>query len=118
MTPHAMVMTALLLGAFVSAAGAYGLLFCLSRVAGSRGLKTASHLSYVALCAVAVAIVAFTPLHFWWKVMIAASCAAYIVIPPVTLRYLKSLHRGEKTFDATRPARYFDRHQFGLFPRA
>ncbi len=90
-----MVATALLLGAFVAMAGTYGLLYCLAHLWDRSVLRNASLLSYAALCAITVALIAFTPLHFGWKVLIAASCAAYLVIPPITWRYLTKLHRGE-----------------------
>jgi len=41
-------------------------------------------------------LVAFTPLHLGWKALIAASCALYLIIPPVTWRYLLRLHRTER----------------------
>ena len=68
-----MVSTALMLGAMVVAAGAYGLLYCVARLHGSPMLSTASRASCVALVALAAAIVALTPLHFGWKALIVAS---------------------------------------------
>jgi hypothetical protein len=94
-TPRAMVATALLLGAFVAMAGTYGLLYCLAHLGEHAGLRKASLLSYGALCAITAALMVLTSLHFGWKVLIAASCAAYLVIPPITWRYLTRLHRGE-----------------------
>lgn len=104
MTPRAMLATALALGAFVAAAGAYGILYCAARLWRRRALKTASEASCSAMIAIAAAIVAFTPLHPGWKILIAASCAAYVAIPPVTWRYLNRLHRGERTSHDARPA--------------
>lgn len=104
MTPRAMLATALALGAFVAAAGAYGILYCAARLWHRRALKTASEASCSAMIAIAAAIVAFTPLHLGWKILIAASCAAYVAIPPVTWRYLNRLHRGERTSHDARPA--------------
>jgi len=97
MTPSAMLATAVLLGAFVAAAGAYGLLFCLAAIKKKAELKPAVYATYAAMCAIAGAIVAFTPLYAGWKVLVAASCAAYVVIPPITMRYLARLHREERT---------------------
>lgn len=95
MTPRAMLATALLLGAFVTAAGAYGLFYCLARRSHQSVLKIASLVSYAALLAISVAIVILTPLHVGWKIFIVANCAAYAAIPPVTWRYLTRLDRGE-----------------------
>lgn len=115
MTPRAMVATAILLGAFVAAAGAYALLYCASRLSERPVLRIARDLSYVALCASAGVLVGFTPLHLGWKVLLAASCAVYLMIPPVTFRYLKRLHRGENASHATGLAQHADRRLPGLF---
>jgi multisubunit Na+/H+ antiporter MnhG subunit len=117
MTPGAMVATALLLGAFVAMAGAYGLLYCASRLYDKAVLRTATHLSSAALCIVATAVILFTPLHAWWKVLVVASCGIYLSIPPVTWRYLKRLHRGNR-YHGPRSAKRANRHLFGLFRRA
>ena len=96
MTPSAMLTTALLLGGFVTAAGTYGLLYCAARISDHKMVRAGGYVSYAALCLIAFALVAFTPLHFGWKVLVAASCAAYLMIPPVTWRYLARLHREER----------------------
>jgi len=118
MTPRTMVATALLLGAFVAAAGAYGLLYCLSRLRDRRGLRIGSYLSYTALSVIAAMVIALTPLHAGWKVLIAASCIAYLMIPPVTWRYLTRLHRGEKKSHDPRFAKHADRPFADLSRRA
>jgi len=117
MTPAAMVITALLLGAFVVMAGVYGLLYCASRLYGQAALKTGSRLSYSALCAIAAAIVLFTPLHLGWKLLVAGSCAAYLAIPPLTWRHLNRIHRGD-TSHGSKPGQHTDRTLPGLFRRA
>ena len=96
MTPAQMLATALLLGAFVTAAGAYGLLYCAAQISDRKMIRTGGHLSYMGLCLIAFALVAFTPLHIGWKVLVAVSCAIYLMIPPVTWRYLARLHREER----------------------
>ncbi len=118
MTPHAMAETAILLGAFVAAAGSYGLLYCLFRLWNRPALRIGSYLSCAALYAVAAILVMYSPLYFGWKVLIAASCAAYTAIPPVTWRYLTRLHREERISNDTRPARRANRNQPGLYRRS
>jgi hypothetical protein len=118
MTPRAMVATALLLGAFVAAAGAYGTLYCLFRLWRRPALKVASYVCYGILCAVTAAILVLTPLHFGWKILIAASCAAYLAIPPVTWRYLQRLHREERTSHDSGLAQHADRPVPRQFRRA
>ncbi|MGD0076410.1 MAG: hypothetical protein ABSD31_19065 [Candidatus Binataceae bacterium] len=118
MTPRTMVATALLLGAFVAAAGMYGLFYCLSRLRNRRGLRIGSYLSYAALSVIAAMVVALTPLHAGWKVLVAASCIAYLVIPPVTWRYLTRLHREERKSHVARFTKRADRHFSDLLRRA
>jgi len=97
MTPAEMLITASLLGGFVLAAGAYGLLYCAARISEhNKLLRTGGYISYAAMCLIAFALVAFTPLHLGWKVLILVSCAVYLMIPPMTWRYLARLHREEK----------------------
>ena len=96
MTPSEMLATALLLGGFVTAAGTYGLLYCVARIWDHKMLRAGGYLSYAGLCLIAFTLVAFTPLHAGWKVLVAASCAVYLMIPPVTWRYLARLHREER----------------------
>src|SRR5215472_5709346 len=92
MTPQLVLVTSLLLGAFVVAAGAYGVLYGLARARRSRGLLRAAILSYGALCAVAVTIMVIAPLATGWKLLIAASALVYFAIPPVTWRHLNRIH--------------------------
>ena len=118
MTPAAMVATALLLGGFVATAGTYGLMYCLFRLWGKPALRVASYLSYGALCTIAGMLVALTPLHIGWKALIAASCMAYLAIPPITWRYLERLHRGERASHDPGFTQHVDRHSAGLLRRA
>jgi hypothetical protein len=93
MTPHAFLATSGLLGLFVLAAGAYGVLYGAGRLHDSRRLIRAANLAYAALCAIVAAIVAATPLGFGWKLLIVASALVYYMIPPVTWRHLHRTHR-------------------------
>jgi hypothetical protein len=92
MTPLQLLATSLLLGFFVLLAGCYGVLYCLGRLGTSVTMLRGSYIAYVLQALVAVAIAASTPLEFWWKVLVVASCIAYLPIPPVTWRYLENLH--------------------------
>jgi hypothetical protein len=93
MTPQVFLFTSIFLGAFVVAAGAYGVLYGLGRARESRALLRAAMLAYGALCAVAVTIMIVAPLGAGWKVLIGASALIYYAIPPVTWRHLNRLHR-------------------------
>jgi hypothetical protein len=96
MTPTEMLTTAALLGGFVLAGGAYGLLYCAARISERKLLRVGGYASYATLCLIAFALLAFTPLHLGWKVLIVASCAIYLMIPPMTWRHLTRLHREER----------------------
>jgi hypothetical protein len=93
MTPDAVLATSGLLGLFVLAAGAYGVLFGAGRLQESRRLIKAANVAYVALCMIVAAIVIATPLGVGWKLLIGASALVYYAIPPVTWRYLHRTHR-------------------------
>ena len=93
MTPLQLLATSLLLGFFVLLAGCYGVLYCLGRLGTSVTLLRSSYIAYVLQALVAVGIAASTPLELWWKVLVVASCIAYLPIPPVTWRYLENLHQ-------------------------
>lgn len=104
MTAQEIIATALMLGGFVAAAGAYGILYCAARMWNRPALWTAGKVCCAAMIALAAAIVVLSPLLAGWKLLVAASCAAYVAIPPVTWRYLTRLHRGERTSDDAGPA--------------
>lgn len=93
MTPDAFLATSGLLGLFVLAAGAYGVLYGAGRLQESRRLIKAANVSYAALCAIVAVIVVATPLGFGWKLLIGASALVYYAIPPVTWRHLRRTHR-------------------------
>ncbi len=96
MSAAQLLQTTALLGLFVLLAGSYGLLYGLGRLRDRRDLVVAAFTSYVLQCIVAAALLLFTPLLAWWKTFIAISCVAYLVIPPITWRYLTALHRLEE----------------------
>ena len=93
MTPGEMVLTALLLGLFVALAGCYGVLYCVGRLRADRTLLYAAYAAYGMQVIVAAALVLASSLGEWWKLLIAASCAVYLPIPPATWRYLENLHQ-------------------------
>jgi hypothetical protein len=93
MTPLQLLATSFLLGFFVLLAGCYGVLYCLGRLGTSVTMLRGSYIAYVLQALVAVGIAASTPLELWWKVLVVASCIAYLPIPPVTWRYLEKLHQ-------------------------
>ncbi len=111
MTPRAMVLTALALGAMVAAAGGYAMLYCAWRMYPRRALRSAAIASYLALCTVAAGLIMMSPLTAWWKLLIVASCAVYTAIPEITWRYLKTLHRDEERFHVAGRIKHPDRNR-------
>lgn len=95
MTPQALLQTAALLGVFVLAGGAYASLYSLGRLRACPRLIQASAACWVLalICAGFIAIA--SPLEFGWKLLILASAVVYVVIPPLTWRYLQRLHSEE-----------------------
>jgi hypothetical protein len=91
MNPTQMLATSLLLGLFVLLAGGYGVLYCLAQLNASERLRKAAFVSY-ALQGLCVALLALTLIDFWWKVLVLAGFVAYLPIPPLTWRFLESLH--------------------------
>lgn len=92
MTPRDLIVTSLLLGAFVAAGGAYGILLSLAFAWRKPQCATLGRYAYAVQCAVLTAILAATPLDWWWKLLVAFSGIAYYFIPPLTWRYLMHLH--------------------------
>ena len=96
MTPQSLLLSAVLLGAFVLLAGAYALLYCVGLLSGRRELTWASYTCYGLQVAVAFTMLVATPLDWWWKALILASAIVYQRIPPVVWRYLHTLHLSTK----------------------
>lgn len=95
MTPVQMLGTALLLALFVLLAGCYGALYCVARLRASRRIRQAAIFAYL-LQGLCVILLVLTTLDFWWKVLLLASFVAYLPIPPLTWRFLESLHCAEE----------------------
>ena len=96
MTPTALIETSLLMGLFVLAGGAYGILYAFGRLHSRPNLVRAGRLCCALAFSCAVAITVLTPLEDGWKLLILVSAALYIVIPPVTWRHLEREHTQEE----------------------
>ena len=105
MTPSALVATAFLLGAFVITAGLYGFCLVISVVTERAGIRLAGYVFYALHVTIMLTVVVVTPLYFWWKILIATSTVAYLVIPPLTLRHLGRIHRSEEARHDSKSAR-------------
>ena len=95
MTPAMFLPTSIHMGLFMTAGGIWALLYCVSRARRSRRVMRAALGCYCVAVLLAVSLAVFTPLDMKWKVLLLASGAAYAFIPPITLRYLETLHEEE-----------------------
>lgn len=93
MSPKELILTALLLGAFVLCAGGFGSLQTLGRVRNSLACVRWAGVLYVSQCFIAIAIALATPLASGWKSLIVVLCIASAAIPRITLRHLEQLHK-------------------------
>lgn len=92
MTPVALIGTAMLLGLFVLAAGAYAALYSIGRMWARPALVHVGGACWCIAFAIAVVIALATPLDFGWKLLILGSAIAYAVIPPSVWRYFERTH--------------------------
>lgn len=96
MSPVELIVTAGLLGWFVAAGGAYGILYAAAQLRDSVQLARAAQACYVLQLAIALALCVGSPLALMWKLFIAASAAGYGFIPPLMWRLLEAMHRAGK----------------------
>lgn len=96
MTATSLIGTALLLGLFVLAGGAYAGLYSIGRLRSRPGWVRLGRLCYLAAFLCAIAVGTLTPLDIEWKLLILASAIAYAAIPPLTWHYLERLHANEE----------------------
>ena len=95
MNEISLLQTALLLGLYVALAGSYGLVYAIARLNEGSILHPLSFIVYGLHGLTAIAIIVWTPLHAGWKGLIVASSAAFLVIPPITWRFLQRTHETE-----------------------
>lgn len=96
--------TALLLGLFVAAGGAYGILFGAAMLRGSAALRRGASACYALQLLLAFTVCAASPLALPWKLFLAASAAAYGCIPPMIWRLLEAMHGHGGAGKHTRPS--------------
>lgn len=95
MTGPALLETALLMGLMMLAGGCYAGLYTLGRAYSRPALIRSGQICWLIAFTSTVVIMVATPLYFGWKMLLLASAAIYIVIPPITWRYLERLHGDE-----------------------
>jgi len=94
--------TALMLGGFALAGGAYGLLFAVSKLKQGhtrrRLFLRGSWVCYALQLASVAAICTLTPLALSWKLFVVASGLAYGALPPLAWQLMERLHRDEVSY--------------------
>ena len=85
--------TAVLLGVFVAAGGAYGILYAAALLRSSPMLARAARACYALQLLIALAVCVRSPLALPWRLFVAASAVAYGFIPPLIWRLLEIMHR-------------------------
>jgi hypothetical protein len=96
MRPADLIVTAVLLGAFVASGGAYGIVYAAAQLRDSAQLVRAAQACYVLQLLITFALCAGSPLALVWKLFIVASAVAYGFIPPLMWRLLEAMHRTGK----------------------
>lgn len=96
MSPGGLIITAVLLGLFVAAGGAYGILYAAGQLRRSAPLARAAQGCYALQLLITLAVCLGSPLALPWKAFLAASAAAYGFIPPLMWRLLDTMHRAGK----------------------
>ncbi len=84
--------TALLLGGLILLAGCYGILYGIGRLAGRPTIQLAGFACYALQCLIALAVVALSPLTGPWKLVVVVGTLGFLVIPPVTWRFVERTH--------------------------
>lgn len=102
MTPAGVLESAIFLGLFVLAGGAYGALYSIGRLRARRAMVHAGRACWVIAFALALAIALVTPLDWGWKLLILVSALAYAMIPPITWRYLEREHANATQTEVSR----------------
>ena len=92
MTASSLIVTTVLLGLFVLAGGAYGVLYCAAQLRSNRSTMQAGYACYVAQFIFMLLVCLYTPLTAPWKLFLVLSGLAYAIIPSVTWRYIDRLH--------------------------
>lgn len=87
-----LIETAPWLGLTVLLAGCYGILYGVGRLTRRRAVSLAAFGCYGAQCALAGAIVLLAPLASDWKFVLIFFTLGFLVIPPVTWRFLERTH--------------------------
>jgi len=93
MSNTALLSTAVLLGLFVLAGGAYGLLYSAGLLRSSLPIKRIAYGCYAGQLLITFLVCVGSPLNAVWKAFLAGSALAYAFIPPLMWRLLESLHR-------------------------
>jgi hypothetical protein len=97
MSALATLETGLMLGLYALLAGAWGVLWALAQFGRSPIFGRSAAAAYGLHTLAALTIISWTPLAFGWKCLIVASSAIFLVIPPITWRFLQHTHDNKRS---------------------
>jgi peptidoglycan/LPS O-acetylase OafA/YrhL len=95
-TELALLKTALSLGAFILLAGCYGVFYGIGKLANWRAMRFAGYACYGLQSAMAFGITELSPLSHPWKIVIIVGTLSFLVIPPITWRFVERTHESER----------------------
>ncbi len=88
--------TGLLLGVFILLAGCYGMFYAVGRLTDRPSIQVAGFACYGLQCVIALTIVALSPLTGPWKLVVVVGTLGFLVIPPVTWRFIERTHEAKR----------------------
>jgi len=92
MSPENLLLSASLLGIYALLGGIYAVMYAVGCLRRRAAFLNAGRAAYAAQLVVLLALLGWSALAPPWKVFLLVSSAAYLIVPPVTLRYLERLH--------------------------
>jgi hypothetical protein len=92
MSALATLETGLLLGLYALLGGIWGVLWTFAQFRKTPILRRSAAAAYGLHTLAALTIILWTPLGFGWKSLIVASSLVFLMIPPMTWRFLQRTH--------------------------
>ena len=87
--------TALLLGSLILLGGCYGILYGVGALLDRRAIRVAGFACYGLQCLITLAVVELSPLTNPWKLVVVVGTLGFLVIPPITWRFVERTHAAE-----------------------
>ncbi len=95
MTSLGLLQTGIWLGGLIFLAGCYGILYGIGRLSRRPSVRIAGFACYGLQCALALSVIARSPLTAPWKLVVIVGTLGFLVIPPATWRLVEHTHAAE-----------------------